>query len=97
MTDTITAATVSHIAQLARLGLNPDDLSTMQYELSKVVEFIDQLNAVDVKDLEPMTYPFGANLRLREDVVNEQSQHEPFLALAPETQSGLYLVPKVIE
>ena len=55
------------------------------------------MQACDTTDIEPMTHPFDAALRFREDKVTESNQREKYQALAPEQEDGLYLVPKVIE
>jgi len=85
------------IAQLARLQIKGEELPAIAAEFDKVLGFIEQLNTVSVDNIEPMAYPFETRSCLREDVVTEQNQRDEFLALAPESQSGLYLVPKVIE
>jgi len=44
-----------------------------------------------------MSHPMKATQRLREDEVSEINQREAFQAIAPDTEEGLFLVPKVIE
>jgi len=55
------------------------------------------MNAVDTAGVEPMAHPSEAALRLREDVVKEENQRDQFQAVAPATEAGLYLVPRVLE
>ena len=55
------------------------------------------MDAADVADIEPMANPQDAMQRLRDDVVTEVDQREKFQAIAPNTEAGLYLVPKVLE
>jgi aspartyl-tRNA(Asn)/glutamyl-tRNA(Gln) amidotransferase subunit C len=58
---------------------------------------VDQMAAVDTEGVEPMSHPQAASQRLREDAVIETDQREAFQSIAPQTEDGLYLVPKVIE
>ena len=58
---------------------------------------IEEMQAVDVSGVEPMSHAQDVMLRLREDVVTEADQHELFQSIAPAVEQGLYLVPKVIE
>jgi aspartyl-tRNA(Asn)/glutamyl-tRNA(Gln) amidotransferase subunit C len=44
-----------------------------------------------------MAHAQDLSQRLRSDVVTEENHREAFQAIAPETEAGLYLVPKVIE
>ena len=55
------------------------------------------INAVDTQGIEPMAHPLDARQRLRADEVSETDQHELFQRIAPKVETGLYLVPKVIE
>ena len=58
---------------------------------------VDQLQAVDTRDVEPMANPLDAVQRLRPDIVTEENQREAFQAIAPAVENGLYLVPRVVE
>ncbi len=88
---------VLHIAELARLDVGPDELAVYAEELSRILELVEQMDAVDTGGVEPMAHPQELALRLRPDEVAENDQRESFQALAPEAEAGLYLVPKVIE
>jgi aspartyl-tRNA(Asn)/glutamyl-tRNA(Gln) amidotransferase subunit C len=55
------------------------------------------MQAVDTRGVEPMAHAQDLSQRLRDDVVTETNRREAFQAVAPETEAGLYLVPKVIE
>ncbi len=88
---------VKKIAHLARLALSEQESKDFTGSLSQILGLIEQMNAVDTTGVEPMAHPSDGALRLREDVVKEKDQHEAFQALAPATEAGLYLVPKVLE
>ena len=59
--------------------------------------FVEQMNSVDTTGVVPMAHPMDAHQRLRKDEVIEGNERELFQKIAPQTASGLYLVPKVIE
>lgn len=91
------AAAVEKIAYLARLGIDPADAPGYAQNLSDILAFVEQLNAVDTAGVEPMAHPLDATQRLRADVVTEEDRRDRFQAVAPQTEAGLYLVPQVIE
>jgi aspartyl-tRNA(Asn)/glutamyl-tRNA(Gln) amidotransferase subunit C len=91
------AADVEKIAHLARLGIEAKDIPEYARNLSDILAFVEQLNAVDTAGVEPLAHPLEATQRLRADIVSETDERATFQAVAPRTEAGLYLVPKVIE
>lgn len=89
-------ATVRHIARLARLAVDDADLPQIGAELARVLDLADQLADALLAGIEPMAHPQAQALAWREDVVTASDSADAFLALAPESRGGLYLVPKVI-
>ncbi|HHO68392.1 MAG TPA: Asp-tRNA(Asn)/Glu-tRNA(Gln) amidotransferase subunit GatC [Gammaproteobacteria bacterium] len=89
--------TVSRIAHLARLGVDAAEFDTYVRNLSDILAFVEQLNAVDTTGVLPLAHPLDEKQRLREDRVTETDQRDKFQKIAPRTEAGLYLVPKVIE
>ena len=85
------------IAQLARLQLRDDEVQGYTQQLSGILDFVNQMNAVDTQNIDPLAHPLDIAARLREDLVTEQNQREQFQAIAPRVEAGLYLVPRVIE
>ncbi len=88
---------VEKIAHLSRLAIREEDISSYQAELSAILSFVEQMNAVDTSKVEPLAHPQDVTQRLRPDRVTETNQREEFQAIAPLVDAGLYLVPKVIE
>lgn len=88
---------IEKLAHLARLKIRPEDLDEVARRLSNVLALVDQLQAADTDAVEPMAHPLDAVQRLRADQVTEPDQRAQFLAIAPATENGLYLVPKVID
>jgi aspartyl-tRNA(Asn)/glutamyl-tRNA(Gln) amidotransferase subunit C len=88
---------VSRIAHLARLGVDPAEFDAYARNLSDILSFVEQLNAVDTTGVEPMAHPLDASQRLRADAVTEADRREQYQYIAPRMEAGLYLVPRVIE
>lgn len=89
--------TVQTIARLARIEINDLDVDKTRESLENILDLVTQMEAVDTTGIEPMTHPFDATMRLRADEVSETNQRDKFQAIAPSTERGLYLVPKVID
>ncbi len=88
---------VRDIAKLAKLQINQDELDRYKQDLSRILEFVEQMNQANVENIEPMAHPQDMMQSLRVDEIAETNQREKFQQIAPATQDGLYLVPKVIE
>ncbi|MBM37642.1 MAG: Asp-tRNA(Asn)/Glu-tRNA(Gln) amidotransferase GatCAB subunit C [Woeseia sp.] len=88
---------VQHIAMLARLNLSDEECIESVAKLSKIVDFVNQLSAVDTTDVVPMAHPLDASQRLRVDDVNETDRRDFYQKNTYETKNGFYLVPKVID
>ena len=93
----LTREQVRHIATLARLELAEDEFDDVVAKLSRIVEFVDQLQAAPADDVLPMAHPLNMSQRLRADEVTETDDRDRIQENAPETKDGYYLVPKVIE
>ena len=90
---------VKRIAYLARIAIDDQEAAGVLKQLSGIFALIGQMQAVDTTGVEPMSHAQDVVLRLRDDEVTESDQHELFQSVAPQAdaESGLYLVPKVIE
>lgn len=88
---------VRKIAHLARLGILDKDIPAYAESLSRILDLVAQMDAVDTRGVEPMAHPLDASQRLRADEVTETDQRDRFQKIAPQVDAGLYLVPKVIE
>ncbi|MEL0635759.1 MULTISPECIES: Asp-tRNA(Asn)/Glu-tRNA(Gln) amidotransferase subunit GatC [Marinomonas] len=88
---------VQKIAHLARLALTEEDAAQYQQSLSSVLALVEQMQSVNTDGIEPLGNPLEMTQRLREDVVTEGNRRDEFLANAPQTEAGLFLVPQVID
>lgn len=94
----LTRKDVENIAHLARLGMTEAELPVYVESLSKILSFVDQLNAAPVDAVVPMAHPLeGEVQRLRPDEITESDHHTKYQANAPRVASALYVVPRVIE
>ena len=85
------------VAHLARLHLLEDDAERYAGELSAILAFIKQMNAVDTGGVAPMAHPLEMTQPLRADMVTEPDRREEYQANAPAVRDGLYIVPRVVE
>ena len=93
----LTADDVKKIAHLARLGIAEQDVEHYANDLSGVLELMTQMGGLDTTGVQAMAHPLDQLQRLRVDVVAESDQRSHFQSIAPQTEAGLYLVPKVID
>ncbi len=93
----LTLEQVQRIAHLARIEISESEAATTQGHLNGIFRLIEQMQAADTTGIEPMAHAQDLSQRLRGDAVTEDDRRAAFLAVAPETEAGLYLVPKVIE
>jgi aspartyl-tRNA(Asn)/glutamyl-tRNA(Gln) amidotransferase subunit C len=90
-------ATVKRVARLARIAVSEEDAERMTGELNTILGFVEQLNEVDVKGVEPMTSVIPMEMKKRQDSVTDGGKAADIVANAPATDENFFLVPKVVE
>ena len=93
----LTLEQVRRIAHLARIEVSDAEAESSLGHLNGIFSLIEEMQAVDTRGVEPMAHAQDLAQRLRADEVSEVDKREAYQAVAPETEAGLYLVPKVIE
>ena len=88
---------VASIAHLARLGISGEEVPAYADNLSRIIDFVQQLERADTEGVAPMAHPLNMTQPLREDVVSETDQRDLYQENASAVEAGLYLVPRVIE
>ena len=88
---------LKEIAYLARINIKEDSFSSLKKELEQILELFEELNEADTSEVAAMSHPLDLSQPTRKDEVTEENQREELLKNAPCVQSGLFLVPKVIE
>lgn len=89
--------TARRVAHLARIEVADDALDNLADELSSILEFMEQLNEVDVSAVEPMTSVTPMTAPLRADTVTQGDISARILSNAPDAREGFFAVPKVVE
>ncbi|WP_343501860.1 Asp-tRNA(Asn)/Glu-tRNA(Gln) amidotransferase subunit GatC [Alloyangia pacifica] len=89
--------TAARVAKLARIRVEDEALPALAQEFSNILEFIEQLNEVDVEGVEPMVSVTPMRLKRRADGVTDGGMQEKILANAPDAREGFFAVPKVVE
>ena len=93
----IDEATARRVAHLARIRVEEADLAPLAQELSGILNFMEELNEVDVEGVEPMTSVTPMDLPRRADEITDGNMQGKILANAPEAREGFFAVPKVVE
>lgn len=93
----IDKATVGRIAKLARIALPEERVGPIMAELNNILGWIEQLQEVDIKGVEPMTSVVAQTLKMRDDVVTAGGDASAIVANAPHAEDNFFVVPKVVE
>ena len=93
----VDVATVRRIARLARIAVSEDELPHYQGEINAILGFVEQLSAIDVTDVEPMTSVVPIAMKMRDDVVDDGGDAGRVLGNAPVREDDFFVVPKVVE
>lgn len=93
----VTEEVVRNVAELAQLKVAEEDLEILTAGMNNILELANQMQSIDTSGVTPVSNPLDATQRLRTDEVTETDQHELYQSIAPETEGGLYLVPRVVE
>ncbi|HEU4539319.1 MAG TPA: Asp-tRNA(Asn)/Glu-tRNA(Gln) amidotransferase subunit GatC [Polyangiaceae bacterium] len=93
----MTREAVAHVARLARLGLDDEELGLMTAELGKILAHVRQLEAVDTEGVEPTTSLYLPGAPLRDDASRAGVSRDEVLAQAPRALEGGFGVPGFVE
>lgn len=90
-------ATVRRIANLARIAVTEEEIPHLQGELNAILQFVAELDSIDVTGVEPMTSVTPMRMTLRQDVITDGGIADLIVGNAPATEDHFFVVPKVIE
>ncbi len=90
-------AAVRRIARLARIAVTDAEVPHFQQEINAILGFAEQLNAVNVDGVEPMTSVIPMRLPMRQDIVTDGGSAARVMGNAPAREDDFYVVPKVVE
>lgn len=93
----ITREQVEHVAKLARLAVSEEEKVLFARQLSSILTYVETLNRVDTAQVEPTSHVIPLQNVMREDAVKPSLSRDEALANAPDSESGCFRVPKIIE
>lgn len=93
----ISRADVEHVARLARLALESDEIDRMVGELSGILEHVEDLGAIDLQGVPPTAHPLPLVNVLRPDVIGPTLDRDEVLAAAPDAHDGRFRVPRILD
>ena len=88
---------VQHIANLARLTFDEQEMESYQYQLSRILDYIEKLNQLDTEGVPPTSHVIPIRNVMKPDEKRDIFQREDIIANAPSTEQGYFEVTKVIE
>ena len=89
--------TVRKVSKLAKIRINEQEETKLIEELNNILGWVDELKKVDTEKIEPMLSVFNESMVMRKDEVSSETSDELVLKNAPESKSGFFVVPKVVE
>lgn len=88
---------VQHIAHLARLEFQGEDLKAIKGDMQNIITFMDKLSELDTDEVEPLIFMSDEVNVLREDVVEQTVTSDQALKNAPKKDSDYFRIPKVLD
>ena len=97
MAERITDETMEYVEILAKLELTEEERAQAKADMSRMLDYIDQLNELDTSGVEPMTHIFPVHNVFREDEERDEWSREEILKNAPKQKDGFFQAPKTVE
>ena len=88
---------IKYLSLLSRMDIQESEINDVEKKLTKIIDFVDQLQSIDTDEIEPMAHPLNQSQRLRTDKVIEENNRDKIQKNTRSTERGMYIVPKVIE
>ena len=89
--------TVRKVSKLAKIKINEQEETKLIVELNNILGWVDELKKVNTEQIEPMLSVFNESMVMRKDEASSETSDELVLKNAPESKSGFFVVPKVVE
>lgn len=93
----VDTSTVKRVAKLSRIAIDDAQAEHMKGELNAILNWVEQLNEVNVEGVEPMTSVVAQKMRMREDEITDGGYAGKVTANAPVSDDCFFAVPKVVE
>ena len=88
---------VEHVARLARLGLTEKEKELFGKQLGDILQYAENLNKLDIKDVSPTSHAIPMKNVLREDVIDQTDDIDAIMANGPEVEENMFRVPRIME
>jgi aspartyl-tRNA(Asn)/glutamyl-tRNA(Gln) amidotransferase subunit C len=88
---------IEKVARLARLELSKQERETFGNQLEQILTYMEQLNHLDTKGVEPTSHAIPVANAFREDETRSSSPREDVLGISPDQDEGHFRVPRIIE
>jgi aspartyl-tRNA(Asn)/glutamyl-tRNA(Gln) amidotransferase subunit C len=92
----LTREEVLHVADLARLSLEPAEIELFTRQLNDILAYVQKLQELDTEGVAPLAHVIPVFNVFREDVIRDGLERESALDNAPAREEGSFLVPRVI-
>ena len=97
MSEQISKKEVRHVAALARLEMDEQELDAYGKDLAHILGYVAKLNEIDTSGVEPTAHVISMDTPFRDDERGESFTHEQSLKNAPQREGFYFQVPQVIE
>ena len=94
---TIDLKTIKHISKLSRISVDDKKAEKLAGDLNSIFEFIEKLNKLDTKNIEPLTSVAETTLKFRNDKVKSKDIRDQILKNSPDENEDFFVVPKVVK
>jgi aspartyl-tRNA(Asn)/glutamyl-tRNA(Gln) amidotransferase subunit C len=94
---TIDLKTIKHISKLSRISVDDKKAEKLAGDLNSIFKFIEKLNKLDTKNIEPLTSVAETTLKFRNDEVKSKDIRDQILKNSPDENEDFFVVPKVVE
>lgn len=91
------ALDIAYLSRLAALQFEGAEQDRAREDLTRIINMIEAMRAVDTEGIEPLAHPAHALQRLRRDVISENPDPQALQSGAPSAREGFYLVPRVVD
>jgi aspartyl-tRNA(Asn)/glutamyl-tRNA(Gln) amidotransferase subunit C len=88
---------IERVAKLARIELSEQEKETFGNQFDQILTYMEQLNLLDTKGIEPTSHAIPVCNAFREDEVRPSYPKEEVLGIGPGEEEGHFKVPRIIE
>ena len=93
----VTVETIKHVAKLSRLNLSEEEILKFATEMENIISYVDKLNELDTKGIEPTAHVFPVSNVQRNDEAKQSFDRDKILFNAPLSGDGCFKVPRIVE